>query len=131
MKGTAMKHAHDLVAEAKSCTQEIALKDAEQAIREADVLIDVREADEFAAGHLAGAILMPRGLLEFKLSAAPSLAARDLKVVLYCKTSGRAALAAQSMQAMGYLNVKSIAGGFDAWVAQGKPVVKPEQPSFE
>ena len=126
-----MKHAHDLVAEAKSCTQEIALKDAEQAIREAAVLIDVREADEFAAGHLAGAILMPRGLLEFKLSAAPTLAARDLKVVLYCKTSGRAALAAQSMQAMGYLNVQSIAGGFDAWVAEGKPVVKPEQPSFE
>jgi rhodanese-related sulfurtransferase len=120
-----------LVAEAKSCTQEVALKDAEQAIREAAVLIDVREADEFAAGHLAGAILMPRGLLEFKLSAAPTLAARDLKVVLYCKTSGRAALAAQSMQAMGYLNVQSIAGGFDAWVAEGKPVVKPEQPSFE
>lgn len=126
-----MKNAHDLVAEAKSCTQEVALKDAEQAIREAAVLIDVREADEFAAGHLAGAILMPRGLLEFKLSAAPALAARDLKVVLYCKTSGRAALAAQSMQAMGYLNVQSIAGGFDAWVAEGKPVVKPEQPSFE
>ena len=61
-----MKTAHDLVAEAKSCTQEIALKDAEQAIRQADVLIDVREADEFAAGHLAGAVLMPRGLLEFK-----------------------------------------------------------------
>ena len=126
-----MKNAHDMVAEAKSCTQEVALKDAEQAIREAAVLIDVREADEFAAGHLAGAILMPRGLLEFKLSAAPTLAARDLKVVLYCKTSGRAALAAQSMQAMGYLNVQSIAGGFDAWVAEGKPVVKPEQPSFE
>ncbi len=126
-----MKNAHDLVTEAKSCTQEVALKDAEQAIREAAVLIDVREADEFAAGHLAGAILMPRGLLEFKLSAAPTLAARDLKVVLYCKTSGRAALAAQSMQAMGYLNVQSIAGGFDAWVAEGKPVVKPEQPSFE
>lgn len=126
-----MKNAHDLVAEAKSCTQEVALKDAEQAIREAAVLIDVREADEFAAGHLAGAILMPRGLLEFKLSAAPTLAARDLKVVLYCKTSGRAALAAQSMQAMGYFNVQSIAGGFDAWAAEGKPVVKPEQPSFE
>ena len=94
-----MKNAHDLVAEAKSCTQEVALKDAEQAIREAAVLIDVREADEFAAGHLAGAILMPRGLLEFKLSAAPTLAARDLKVVLYCKTSGRAALAACATRA--------------------------------
>lgn len=126
-----MKTAHDLVAEAKSNIQEIALKDAEQAIRQSDVLIDVREADEFAAGHLAGAVLMPRGLLEFKLSATPALAARDIRVVLYCKTSGRAALAAQSMQAMGYLNVRSIAGGFDAWLAAGKPVIKPEQPFFD
>ena len=126
-----MKTAHDLVAEAKSCTQEITLKDAEQAIRQADVLIDVREADEFAAGHLAGAVLIPRGLLEFKLSAMPALASRDIQVVLYCKTSGRAALAAQTMQAMGYLNVQSIAGGFDAWMAEGKPVVKLEQPSFD
>jgi len=51
-------------------------------------------------------------------------------VVLYCKTSGRAALAAAAMHEMGYLNVKSIAGGFDAWVAAGKPVHKPELPSF-
>jgi rhodanese-related sulfurtransferase len=59
------------------------------------------------------------------------LSGRDLKVVLYCKTSGRAALAAQTMQSMGYLNVSSIAGGFDAWAAAGKTVVKPEQPAFE
>ncbi len=126
-----MKTAHDLVTEAKKNIQEISLQDAEQAIRESDILIDVREADEFALGHLPGAVLMPRGLLEFKLSAMPALSARDLKAVLYCKTSGRAALAAQAMHAMGYLNVKSIAGGFDAWQADGKPVVKPEQPSFE
>jgi rhodanese-related sulfurtransferase len=56
---------------------------------------------------------------------------RDLKVVLYCKTSGRAALAARAMQEMGYLNVQSIAGGFDAWAGAGKPVAKPEQPSFD
>ena len=94
------------------------------------MLIDVREADEFAAGHLPGAVLVPRGLLEFKLSGSPALSARDLKVVLYCKTSGRAALAAAAMQDMGYLNVQSIAGGFDAWAAAGKPVVKPDLPSF-
>ena len=96
-----MKTAHDLVTDAKKNTQEISLQDAEPAILAADVLIDVREADEFAAGHLPGAVLMPRGLLEFKLSSAPNLAARDLKVILYCKTSGRAALAAQSMKEMG------------------------------
>jgi rhodanese-related sulfurtransferase len=74
---------------------------------------------------------LPRGLLEFKLSATPALEARDLKVVLYCKTSGRAALAANSMQSMGYLNVTSIDGGYDAWLAAGKPVVKPEPASFD
>ena len=126
-----MKTAHDLVAAAKSRIQEITAADAEQAIREADVLIDVREADEFAAGHLPGAIHASRGMLEFKLSGNPALSSRDLKIVLYCKTSGRAALAACALHDMGYLNVQSIAGGFDAWAAAGKPVVKPALPTFE
>jgi rhodanese-related sulfurtransferase len=126
-----MKTAHDLVAAAKSRVHEVPLAEADAAIQRADVLLDVREADEFAAGHLPGAIHASRGLLEFKLSGSPALAARDLKVVLYCKTSGRAALAAAVMQDMGYLDVVSIAGGFDAWAAAGKPVAKPEQPSFD
>ena len=126
-----MKTAHDLVAAAKTRVQEIPMSEVEQAIRDADVLVDVREADEFAAGHLAGAVHMSRGMLEFKFSASPALQARDLNILLYCKTSGRAALAATALQAMGYLNVRSIAGGFDAWVAAGKPVAKPESPSFD
>ena len=126
-----MKTAHDLVAAAKARIQEISVADAEQAIQEADVLLDVREAEEFASGHLPGAIHASRGMLEFKLSSSPELSSRDLKIVLYCKTSGRAALAASALQDMGYLQVQSIGGGFDAWVAAGKPVVKPGVPSFE
>ena len=126
-----MKTAHDLVAAAKARIQEIPVADAEQAILDADVVIDVREADEFAAGHLPGAIHASRGMLEFKLSGNPALSARDLKIVLYCKTSGRAALAACALHDMGYLNVKSITGGFDAWAAAGKPVAKPALPTFE
>ena len=126
-----MKTAHDLVVAAKARVQEVSIADAEQAIREADVLVDVREADEFAAGHLGGAVHFSRGLLEFKFSANPALQSRDLKVLLYCKTSGRAALAAAVLHEMGYLSVQSIAGGFDAWVAAGKPVAKPETPSFD
>jgi rhodanese-related sulfurtransferase len=126
-----MKTAHDLVAAAKARVQEVALADAEQAIRDADVLVDVREADEFAAGHLGGAVHISRGMLEFKFSANPALQARDLKIVLYCKTSGRAALAAAALHDMGYLNVQSLAGGFDGWAAAGKPVVTPEAPSFD
>lgn len=126
-----MKTAHDLVAAAKSRIQEIDVTQAEQAIQAADVLVDVREADEFSAGHLPGAVHASRGMLEFKFSTNPALNSRDLKIVLYCKTSGRAALAACALQDMGYLQVQSIAGGFDAWVAAGKPVVKPSLPSFE
>ena len=131
MTVTPMKTAHDLVTAAKARIQEVAVADAEQAIRDADVLLDVREADEFAAGHLPGAIHASRGLLEFKLSSSPELSARDLRIVLYCKTSGRAALAACALHEMGYLSVKSISGGFDAWVGAGKPLVKPSLPAFE
>jgi rhodanese-related sulfurtransferase len=126
-----MKTAHDLVAAAKTRIHEVALADADRAIQEANVVIDVREADEFSAGHLPGAIHASRGMLEFKMSGNPALSARDIKIVLYCKTSGRAALAACALQDMGYLQVQSIAGGFDAWAAAGKPVVKPSLPSFE
>ena len=126
-----MKTAHDLVTAAKARVTEIQLADAEAAIRAADVLVDVREADEFAAGHLAGAVHISRGMLEFKFSANPALQPRDINIVLYCKTSGRAALAAAVLQDMGYLNVKSIAGGFDAWAAAGKPVAMPVVPSFD
>ncbi|MBN8488746.1 MAG: sulfurtransferase [Burkholderiales bacterium] len=125
-----MKQAMDLVMAAKARVTEVPAADAAAAVRDADVLIDVREESEFAAGHIPGAIHASRGMLEFKLSANPALQARDLKVLLYCKTSGRAALAAVAMQEMGYLNVRSISGGYDAWVAAGQPVARPEQPNF-
>lgn len=126
-----MKSSHELVVAAKARIQEISVDDAERAIRDADVLIDVREANEFATGHLPGAVHISRGMLEFRISNSPELASPDTGIVLYCKTSGRAALAACSLQEMGYTNVKSIAGGFDAWETAGKPVSKPAQPSFE
>lgn len=126
-----MKTAHDLVMAAKALINEVSLDDVEHAIRDADVLLDVREADEFAAGHLPGALHISRGMLEFKLSGTPALSNPDLKVVLYCKTGGRAALSARALLDMGYAHVQSLAGGFDAWVAAGRPVVRPSLPAFD
>lgn len=126
-----MKTAHDLVIAAKAHVHEITPEEAEEAIRIADVLVDVRESDEYQAGHLPGAVHVSRGLLEFKFSGTPELTSRELKLVLYCKTSGRAALAAQVLREMGYLHVQSIAGGYDAWVASGRTVVSPPSPSFD
>ena len=80
-----MKTAHDLVAAARGRIKEIDPDVASAALSEADVVIDVREADEYAAGHIAGAINIPRGLLEFRLSSTPELDSRALRVVLYCK----------------------------------------------
>lgn len=126
-----MKNAHDLVTAAKARIREISPDEAEQAIRDADVLLDVREAEEFAAGHIPGALHISRGMLEFRMSSMPEMSSRDLDIVLYCKTSGRAALAACALQDMGYSHVRSIAGGFDAWAAAGKSVEKPALPPFE
>ena len=126
-----MKTAHDLVVQAKQTVKEISVDEAVKAIQSCDVLIDVREADEYLAGHLPGAVHMSRGMLEFKIAANPKMQSRDLDIVLYCKTSGRAALSAQSLADMGYTHVRSIAGGVDAWVAAGHAVFKPASPSFE
>lgn len=126
-----MKTAHDLVAAAKETIREIAVAAADEAIQQADLLVDVREPDEYHAGHLAGAINIPRGLLEFRFSNDEALNSRDLNIVLYCKNSGRAALSAKSLAEMGYLHVLSISGGIEAWEAAEKPVVTPSLPSFD
>ena len=126
-----MKTAHDLVEAARKEIQEVPLDQAEEAIKNADLLLDVRDADEYRAGHIPGAVNISRGLLEFKFTNDPAFESSDMNIVCYCKTSGRAALSARALKEMGYMHVQSIAGGFDAWQGAGKPVAKPELPSFE
>ncbi len=82
-----MKTAHDLVTAARARVSEISVAQAEHAIRTACLLVDVREADEFAAGHVPGAVHISRGMLEFRFSSMPALQLRDIQIVLYCKNS--------------------------------------------
>jgi molybdopterin/thiamine biosynthesis adenylyltransferase/rhodanese-related sulfurtransferase len=85
------------------------------------VLIDTREPHEYKEAHLEGGKLVPPGLLGDEIeSAAPDKSART---ILYCRSGNRSALAAAQMQAMGYDNVASMAGGILAWEEQGLPVV--------
>lgn len=111
----------DLVAEAKSHITEIDLVVAQAAMPHA-LLLDVREPAEFDAGRMPGAVNIPRGLLEFKIGDHPQLSQRDSDILVYCKTSGRAALAALNLRRMGYTAVRSIHGGFDAWSQADLPV---------
>lgn len=113
----------ELVAEAKAQINEIDPATAHAELP-GTLVLDVREPAEYDAGRLPGAINIPRGLLEFKIGDHPQLAARDRDILIYCKTSGRAALAALNLKRMGYTRVRSIHGGFDAWNQQGLPVEK-------
>jgi glyoxylase-like metal-dependent hydrolase (beta-lactamase superfamily II) len=106
----------DLVAAAKQQITEINVEKSKHLIAQGNLtIIDTREESEYAAGHLDRAVLLPRGVLEFKIGTIPELADKSRTVLIYCRTGGRAALAAQSMKTLGYTNVLSIAGGFEAW----------------
>ena len=113
-----------LVQEAKSRIKEVSVPQLKTWMDSGQklMLIDVREDNEWQAGHAASAIHIGRGTLEGGIEkAAPDKAQR---VVLYCRSGARSALAADTLQKMGYSNVFSLAGGFTAYQAAGLPSQK-------
>jgi molybdopterin/thiamine biosynthesis adenylyltransferase/rhodanese-related sulfurtransferase len=114
----------------KQQIEEIEPFEAAQEIEEGDVvLIDTREPHEFQEAHIEGGKLVPPGLLRDEIeSAAPEKAART---ILYCRSGIRSATAAEEMEALGYEDVASMAGGILAWQEQGLPVVAAEGMSAE
>lgn len=83
------------------------------------VYLDVREQNEWNLGHLPQATFIPRGLLETTVE---QRVPRDAVVVVYCASGNRSALAAQTLEEMGYPNVSHLTGGFRAWVEGGGDV---------
>jgi phage shock protein E len=75
------------------------------------VLVDVRQPDEFAAGHIEGAMLMPLDTLEANLARLP----KNVKLVIYCRSGHRSAKAVTILMAHGYDRAVSLNGGFTAW----------------
>jgi molybdopterin/thiamine biosynthesis adenylyltransferase/rhodanese-related sulfurtransferase len=113
----------DIVSAAKQQIREVTPDDLERRLGELTVL-DIREADEFEQGAIPGAVFMPRGLLES--SVATHLRSADQEVVLYCAGGARSALAAKTLQDMGYTNVWSLEGGFTRWKGDGLAWDTPE-----
>jgi len=119
----------DIVARAKATITECSVREARECLEPNTLFIDIREAAEFHRGCLPGAIHLPRGLLEFDLHALVdrarsdhNVAHEDQAIILYCGTGGRSALAAKTAEEMGYRNVKSMDGGFVAWVQAQFPL---------
>jgi molybdopterin/thiamine biosynthesis adenylyltransferase/rhodanese-related sulfurtransferase len=92
-------------------------------------LIDVREADEWAQGHVPGALFIPRGFLELRVE--EKVPDRSKEVILYCAGGTRSALAARALKDLGYENVSSMAGGFGKWKEAGFPIDVPKTLSAE
>src|SRR5438034_5540301 len=88
-------------------------------------LLDVREGDEWEQGHLDQAVFVPRGFLEVK--ADKVLPDKNQPIVVYCAGGVRSALAAKTLQDLGYSRVYSMRGGFGEWKNNGLPFVVPEK----
>src|SRR5947209_19666249 len=109
-----------LVAEAKKNITEISPNEAKEHLEHGAIAIDVREESDFRAGHLEGAKHLSRGIVELEIEdEIPDL---EQPIICYCGGGSRAALVTESLQKMGYKNVRSIAGGLRGWKAEGLPI---------
>ena len=113
----------DLVADAKKKITEISPTDAAAKSQSGEaVIVDVREKDEWDEEHIPDATHLSRGTIELDIEEkVPDL---NAMIICHCGGGGRSALAAESLQKMGYKNVRSMAGGFKAWKAAGLPTSK-------
>ena len=92
------------------------------------MILDVREPAEFAAGHVPGAVNIPRGVLEFKIYKElgyPKKVDTSRKIYVQCQTGGRASLAAASLKKIGFKNPIAVVVNMGDWAKAGNPWVKP------
>ncbi len=115
------KTGRDLINEAKTRIREVTAPDVIGMLERKDpvVLLDCREPQEWNLGHLPGAVHIPRGQLETRVE---GMIPREARIVIYCAGGNRSALAADTRQVMGYRDVTSMAGGWQAWVESQGPV---------
>jgi rhodanese-related sulfurtransferase len=123
----AMAHAPQflkLVQDAKQRVKETNVPDVKKRMDSGEklILVDVREDNEWAKGHLPGAVHMGKGVIERDIEQqVPNTAT---KIVLYCGGGFRSALVADNLQKMGYTNVESMDGGWRGWTEAGLPIVR-------
>lgn len=116
----------ELIQMARARIREISADELQKVMQDAEspLLVDVREPYEYEEAHIPGSVLIPRGLLEgaadpnnrHRIEALHT--ARDRPVVVLCNTGGRAAMAADTLQQMGFTRVLSLAGGLRLWEAE-------------
>ncbi len=122
-----MKHSEGflkLVNNAKSRIREVTVDETRERMKANNGvrLIDVREDNEWQAGHAAGAKHLGKGIIERDIE--EQVPDKSTKLILYCGGGYRSALVAEVLQQMGYSNVYSMAGGWKAWKESGAPLTR-------
>jgi len=114
----------EMVAKAKASIQKVSAADVKAAIdkKEKAVFLDVRDPNEYSAGHLPGAINVSRGTLEINIwNKVPD---QNAKIYVYCKTSARSAFATKTLNDLGYKNAVLMNAQFEDWIKANYPVVR-------
>lgn len=119
--------AAEMVAEAKAQVENLSPTDVAAALDGKTLLVDIREPEECEAqGVIPGAVLAPRGMLEFLADPASPSHQKEFdparRVVLYCASGGRSALAAATLRRMGYERIAHLDGGIKAWLEDGRTI---------
>jgi len=113
--------AKELVTEAKKSVCEVSVSDAKALLDKGGyIFLDCREPKEFKMGHIPGAMNIPRGLMEFKIT--KKISDKNANILVYCKKGGRGCLTTCTLCRMGYKNVKNMDGGWKAWEKAGYPI---------
>lgn len=125
---------NEILSQVKRQVREVSVEDTRARVHGAGgepppVLVDIRERDEYEQGFIGKAEWIPRGFLELKIE--DLVPERDREVILYCAGGTRSALAARSLQELGYTRVTSMAGGFRAWKNAGYAFERPRSLSPE
>src|SRR5882724_9296545 len=120
----------ELLRQVKSQIDEVDPSEVHELMHEGVAVIDVRETEEFAAGHLPGAKHVPRSYLESRIEGV--VPDRSTQVILYCQSGNRSAYAARTLiEELGYEHVRSMKGGITLWKDRGYEVDVPRALSSE
>jgi molybdopterin/thiamine biosynthesis adenylyltransferase/rhodanese-related sulfurtransferase len=117
----------DLISDVRKRTRQVSLEDLKRRLESGEkiTLLDVREKDEWRGGYIPGAVSLPRGFLE--IQAEQKLPDKNARIVAYCAGGTRSALAAATLQELGYAHVETANPGFVRWKDLGFPVETPPQ----
>lgn len=109
----------DTPANSSALAKEVSVSQAAALRDENAFILDVREPDEWAAGHIPGATLIPLGQLESRLAEVP----QDRQIVVVCRSGNRSATGRDILLDAGFSDVTSMGGGMNVWISQGLETV--------